>query len=241
MHILKSLIFKYLQYPVKTYTGSVESQMMLVSGKKFEDIYVEAEFDFERYAKGSLDRYFKDAPISCLDIGCGFGRITTFLPNSIGIDVNPDLVNEAKKRNPNNTFETYRLFHSYPVSNESIDFVFSYASFIHCKSFDEVLWNLGEIKRVLKPGGIATLNFRIVPRGFRQTIRSYIQLNHIIFVLFKRSFFIFPWARMNCNFWGVVVNERNFRNLLGSFPELSLVSLTRNFPERTMFYTIKKR
>jgi ubiquinone/menaquinone biosynthesis C-methylase UbiE len=240
MNIFTSFVHRYIQYPARRYSGSIESQMVLVAGKKIEDLYLEAQFDFERYAKGSLDRYFKNVSVTCLDVGCGFGRVTTYLPNCIGIDINLNLITEAKKQHVNHKFESYVLFDKYPIESSSIDYVFSYASFIHCKSFEEVRWNLSEIERVLKPGGIATLNFRIVPRGFRQTVHSYVQLNKAIFILLKWRWLVIPWVRKNCNFYGVVINEQKFGKLITKFTYLSHVSTLRNFPERIVFYTIKK-
>lgn len=45
-----------------------------------------------------------------------------------------------------------------PYGNESMSFVFSYNTIFHMKKPD-ILQAIGEIKRVLKPGGICLLNF----------------------------------------------------------------------------------
>jgi ubiquinone/menaquinone biosynthesis C-methylase UbiE len=238
--MFRSLIFRYLEYPARSYEGPIESQMVLVSGKNFDDAYSQAEFDFYRYAHGPLARYFNSDQITSLDVGCGFGRLTSFLPNSTGIDINLDLISEACRSNPNLNFRHYEVLKKYPVNDESIDYVFSYASFIHCENFAEVIWNLSEIRRVLKVGGIANLNFRIVPRGFRQKVLFFFQFNRFVIVILQRGHFLVPWIRRNCNFWGVVVSEKKFRRCLKSFKDLEHISTVRNYPERTIFYTIQK-
>jgi len=238
--MFRSLIFRYLEYPARIYEGPIESQIELASGKNFDAAYSEAEFDYYRYAHFPLDRYFKSDSIRSLDVGCGFGRLTPFLPNCTGIDVNLDLISEARRRNPNSIFKHYEVFDRYPIEDESREYVFSYASFIHCESFGEVIWNISEIRRVLKVGGIANLNFRIVPRGFRQKVVFFFQFNRFVVVFLQKSHILVPWIRRNCNFWGVVVNERHFRRCLKSFKDLKHVSTSRNYSERTIFYTIQK-
>lgn len=39
-----------------------------------------------------------------LDLGCGYGRIAKYINNYTGADLSPDLLNIAKKQNPDKTF-----------------------------------------------------------------------------------------------------------------------------------------
>lgn len=60
-----------------------------------------------------------------------------------------------------------------PVPDNSVDFAFSWVTFLHFESIDMVLANLKEIKRCLKTGGIAVIYFtRLVRSGNFQTKRA---------------------------------------------------------------------
>ena len=64
-----------------------------------------------------------------LDVGCGFGDFFDFLKaQSIevtytGIDVQPDILEEAKRRNPENTFQRIDVLEFFPQAK--FDFVFA--------------------------------------------------------------------------------------------------------------------
>lgn len=241
MKIIRDLIFRYFEYPSRKYQGSIESQVALVTGLSYENANSNSQTDFRKYVEQDLfELSLSTGPVTTLDVGCGFGRITNLLPNCIGIDLNSELITEAKIRFPSNHFKTYKRYENYPIESCSIDYLFSFASFIHCENFQEVKWNLAEIYRCLKKGGVAKINFRIAPRGFRQQIVYHFQLSRFILVIFKRKSLLIPWIRKNNGFYGVVVNERLFRKMLSEFLDVQHVSTTHNYSERTIFYTIKR-
>ncbi len=111
-----------------------------------------------------------------LEIGCGPGRLMRPLARNFGeihgVDVSEEMVRMAEeklKRIPN-----ARVHHSSgadlsPFSNESMDFVYSYAVFQHIPSRDVVLQYLREARRVLKNGGILRCQLNGLPDSSGQT------------------------------------------------------------------------
>ncbi|MEK7462336.1 MAG: methyltransferase domain-containing protein [Patescibacteria group bacterium] len=101
-----------------------------------------------------------------LDIGCGAGRLTEFFASEFkqanGVDISEKMVEEAKKRLqhiPNVSFVANDGEH-YPFEDNTFDLVFSYIVFQHMPSRAVILENFKEVKRVLKPAGIAKIQIR---------------------------------------------------------------------------------
>ena len=96
-----------------------------------------------------------------LEIGCGPGRLMRPMSRHFaeihGIDVSDEMIARATEnlRETPNAFahvgDGSRLSQ---FEDASIDFIYSYAVFQHIPSRDVVLEYLGEIQRVLKPGGV---------------------------------------------------------------------------------------
>jgi ubiquinone/menaquinone biosynthesis C-methylase UbiE len=114
----------------------------------------------------------KRAAWKALEIGCGPGRL--MLPMSRhfaeihGVDVSDEMVARAKemlKDVPNAQAHatdgaSLKLF-----GDDFFDFVYSYAVFQHIPSREVVFDYMNEIRRVLKPGGFARLQFNGLPRN----------------------------------------------------------------------------
>ena len=109
-----------------------------------------------------LPRALRQAPLSALDVGCGEGRFCRMLkdagvPRVTGVDPTLALLTAARARDPEGTYlegSAERL----PLEDASFDLVVSYLSLIDIPDFRAAL---GEMARVLKPGGsllIANLN-----------------------------------------------------------------------------------
>ncbi|MEO8097648.1 MAG: class I SAM-dependent methyltransferase [Acidobacteriota bacterium] len=107
-----------------------------------------------------------------LEIGCGPGRLMRPMSRHFaeihGVDVSDEMVALAKEKLrdiPNahpHVCDGARLT-EFP--DAWFDFVYSYAVFQHIPSREVVLEYLGEIQRVLKPGGLARLQLNGLPRG----------------------------------------------------------------------------
>jgi len=104
-----------------------------------------------------LDVFLGEIPgKDMLDIGCGQARYANrFIEagmNYIGIDLSPSLVEIARVRNPKLRFETMS-FRKLAFPNESFDGLWCCCSLMHEPKFN-VPNVLGEMQRVLRPGGI---------------------------------------------------------------------------------------
>lgn len=101
-----------------------------------------------------------------LDIGCGAGRLVEFFAKDFasveGVDISEKMVEEAKKRlgHVSNAHFTATDGMHYPFPDNSFDLVFSYIVFQHMPSEAVIRENLKEVRRVLKPTGIAKIQFR---------------------------------------------------------------------------------
>ena len=88
-----------------------------------------------------------------LDAGCGAGLFSKLAIGTgaevIGVDAAPGLLEEARRRNPQNNFLEEDL-EALPFADNSFDVVTGFNSFQYAGSFENALL---EAKRVLKPGG----------------------------------------------------------------------------------------
>lgn len=98
--------------------------------------------------------------VSILDFGCGNGEIIGEMkkinPNAqyIGLDVSHTALQEAKKKNPQNSFFQISDGGEFPIPDDSIDFVFSSEVIEHVYDTENAI---KEISRVLKPRGIVLM------------------------------------------------------------------------------------
>ncbi len=107
-----------------------------------------------------------------LEIGCGPGRLmlpmSKYFVEIHGVDVSDEMIARAKEKLKD-------IPHAHPhatdgaslslFENDSFDFIYSYAVFQHIPSREVVLEYMNEIRRVLKPGGFARLQFNGLPRS----------------------------------------------------------------------------
>ena len=95
--------------------------------------------------------------VDCLDVGCGVGNLHCLLSPKIGslkgVDVSEQCINTARKNNAGVSYDVYdggRL----PYQDNSFDLVFAICVLHHVPTGS---WKkfVGEMLRVLKPGGVA--------------------------------------------------------------------------------------
>ena len=100
-----------------------------------------------------------------LEIGCGMGRDTVHLARHFvhvdGVDVAPSMVRRAREQGlPDNVALHVLSGRDLDgIDSESISFVFSHLVFQHISEAQIVESYLRDIARVLKPGGVAALQF----------------------------------------------------------------------------------
>lgn len=113
-----------------------------------------------------LDRFaenVKDLGAVC-DMGCGPGLITRYLSDHgvddvFGIDLSPEMVGLARCLNPDIAFRQGDML-SLEKEDNSWGGIAAFYSIIHIPR-EQVVNALGELKRVLKPGGLLLLSFHI--------------------------------------------------------------------------------
>jgi len=91
-----------------------------------------------------------------------------------GIDISPTMTDIAKRRLghlPNVEFVATGGT-MIPFPDNTFDLVFSYLVFPHIDSADAIERYLEEVRRTLKPGGVAKIQFRTGP-GVRRWVWSY--------------------------------------------------------------------
>ena len=95
-----------------------------------------------------------------LDFGCGVGRVTAPLgarfDSVIGLDVAQSMVETARQRHadrPNCTFEVHAADDLSRFGDETFDLVVSVFVLQHLPTLRAILVYLGELVRVLRPGG----------------------------------------------------------------------------------------
>jgi SAM-dependent methyltransferase len=100
-----------------------------------------------------------------LEIGPGGGRWTQFLMDArevVLVELNSEFFPYLQERfgNRNTKLRPYQTsgFELEGIESGSIDFVFSFGTFVHI-SPDGIDQYLGEIRRVLRPGGTATIQY----------------------------------------------------------------------------------
>jgi SAM-dependent methyltransferase len=103
-----------------------------------------------------------------LDLGCGLGRFSRALARRFdsvtAIDVSDQMVAKAEELNSecgcqNITFQVNDGV-TLPVSDHTIDFVWSYEVFQHSPSQEVIQANILEVGRVLRPGGLAMIHLK---------------------------------------------------------------------------------
>jgi SAM-dependent methyltransferase len=97
------------------------------------------------------------------DMGCGPGHVTRYLHERglqiIGIDLSPVMVHHARRLNPEIEFRQGDM-RSPDIDDGTLGGIVAFYSIIHIPRPD-VVSVLGELKRVLRPGGLLLLAFHI--------------------------------------------------------------------------------
>jgi ubiquinone/menaquinone biosynthesis C-methylase UbiE len=113
-----------------------------------------------------VDKYIRPyvrASSTVLEIGPGGGRWTRYLVAAskvICVDINPEFFGALRSMFPTANLEFYQPqgCDLRPVPDESVDFAFSFGTFVHIEP-EGISEYLMEIHRVLRPGGIAAVQY----------------------------------------------------------------------------------
>lgn len=145
----------------------------VVSWPEFETLDQVDQEKFWNTGRESVDRFLDRLPLGdigdqvMVEIGCGLGRMTHRFAERFGrvyaVDVSPEMIKRASVQwasLPNVTFILGSGNDLPGIADQSIDFVFSYIVLQHVPHPQIVKDYLRETARVLKPGGLAHLQFR---------------------------------------------------------------------------------
>lgn len=151
----------YYAYPDTEGGAEADEFVMRDTGKK----------DYLRFVEGDerLRSIYPFADKTVLEIGSGIGRMTEFFSSSFkevkALDVSEAMIDIARKRLsafPNITFAA-SSGNAIPFPGNQFDLVFSYQVFKHAQEAALIADYLIEIKRALKPGGMAKIHMRTGP------------------------------------------------------------------------------
>jgi 2-polyprenyl-3-methyl-5-hydroxy-6-metoxy-1,4-benzoquinol methylase len=118
--------------------------------------------------------------LSCLEVGCGMGRLTFALEklfgNVTGIDVNSEFIGIAQEHNDraNISFEVADGTHLSPRSGKMFDVVFSYEVF-SCLPDSTLESYISAAYTLLRPGGQLVLEFNTVPILLRTRVAKLVR------------------------------------------------------------------
>jgi ubiquinone/menaquinone biosynthesis C-methylase UbiE len=119
------------------------------------DFYDTGRVDWEELSQ-RWQRYGL-VPESCLEIGCGAGRLTRFIADTFskvyGIDVSEGMIAYAREHMPMNVELRLTNGVALPVPDSSITGVFSVIVFLHFDRREHAAAYFREMARALKPGG----------------------------------------------------------------------------------------
>lgn len=92
-----------------------------------------------------------------LEVGCGTGlilkRVAPVARRAVGLDISPNMLERARERGLETVEGTATHL---PFDDSSFDLVYSFKVLAHVEDIQKAL---GEISRVLRPGGVAMLDF----------------------------------------------------------------------------------
>jgi len=126
---------------------------------------IAGELEHKPFDRELLDRFAAmfDADDMVCDMGCGPGHVARYLHERgvrvIGIDLSPQMVNQARLLNPRLDFRQGDIM-SLDVPDESWAGIVLFYSVIHIPRA-EVVRALRELRRCLRPGGRLLVSFHI--------------------------------------------------------------------------------
>ncbi len=128
--------------------------------------------DVRRYIleDNNLKDFLKDSKSkTCLEFGCGNGRMTQFLAEIFkqvyAIDISQEMINSAKKRLSHLSNISYLIEDGQKIDldDNSMDFIFSYIVLQHLPIKNMVKETLKEFHRIIKGDGLVKIQVRGVP------------------------------------------------------------------------------
>ncbi|MCT7989013.1 methyltransferase domain-containing protein [Laspinema olomoucense] len=144
-----------------------------------------------------------DSTTSILDFGCGCGRILRAFPSMtkaklVGCDTDGEAIFWCQENLSFAKFWQTAEYPPLPFENEEFDFLYGISVFTHLDEEHQFKW-LEELKRVVKPGGLALLTFKgqwhineMPDMGFKNQIELSLKESGFLFTQTKFWEKVFP-------------------------------------------------
>jgi 2-polyprenyl-3-methyl-5-hydroxy-6-metoxy-1,4-benzoquinol methylase len=157
-------------YYIDTDVTNQDANAFFENGKK----------DVATYVDPFLSKYKLDAStLSCVDLGCGMGRLSRALGTRFktvhGFDISEEMIQKAKAQLlPEEKYIHYNLTSGDgfgTLDQESIGFLFTFIVLQHVPSETIVYNYLKDLQRILKPDGHALMQVNGIRRSFYQRLQ----------------------------------------------------------------------
>ena len=155
-----------------------------------EDFYETGRSDWREFLE-RWDKYGLNKE-SCLEIGCGAGRLTCHLGNDFqtvyGVDVAEGMIAYARQHVGNNVHLQVTDGITLPVPGESITAVFSVIVFLHFDRREHAAAYFAEMSRVLRRGGtiMVQLPLHHWPSNLKPLVRRWYATAHEGYMVLRR-------------------------------------------------------
>lgn len=152
-----------------------------------------------------------------LDLGCGAGRLATYLwpltDDYVGTDISHYMIDHCRRTFEGLQFIQGDMRNLAGFESESIDTAIAISNLFDAVSHEERLGVLAEVRRVLKPGGLLI---------FSSHNRNYAHIGAAPKLQFHRN--PFTMARMFMSYLQATANHRRIKRLQRFEPEYALVN-----------------
>jgi ubiquinone/menaquinone biosynthesis C-methylase UbiE len=132
-----------------------------------DEFYATGESDWEDFRR-QWRHYAPDLGGTCVEIGCGAGRITRALASDfdrvVALDVSPDMLERTRSVAPEHVEPTLVEEPAIPLADDGADGVFSVHVLQHLDRFEAVRAYLAEARRVLRPEGSLMVHVPVLAR-----------------------------------------------------------------------------
>ncbi|MBU0707409.1 methyltransferase domain-containing protein [Patescibacteria group bacterium] len=170
--------------------------------------------EFEEFVK------YVEPGMKILDVGCGNGRLTKIFGNVkvdyTGLDASSRMVEQANKLSPEYDFQVGDIL-SLPFTNQEFDIVFSILMLHQIPTNELREKAVGQIHRVLKPGGRLILT---VWNLWRQKYRAKLRMTNLkkFFGLTKldKNDILIPWRDSGVEQYYHAFTQEELRDLLAN-------------------------
>jgi ubiquinone/menaquinone biosynthesis C-methylase UbiE len=155
------------------------------------DFYETGRSDWEEFIR-RWQRYGVERE-SCIEIGCGAGRLTRHIAGDFGevyaLDVAEGMINYAREHVGPNVHLSVTDGVSLPVPDHSVTAVFSVIVFLHFDRIEHAAAYFREMARALKPGGTIMIQMPLHrwPANLKPVVRGWFASAHNVYMALRRT------------------------------------------------------